>query len=1042
MHRLYGTKLNMQSPKEYLEATLSRVLGEYVEDYDGSDFSFGLWQGNVILRNLMLKPMTINIGDGMVSRMIFGSIDRLQVIIPWSQISSGHVTVAVDTVNVIVQLSVDQSADDDHKATDTLLHKMKMAQLESEERKLLGVTESSGWKTRMMEGLRTSLLSKLFNGITAEVNNLRVSFILPLSLESQVAHVQLLAESISINRKEMPASDEFEQIIGKGIDVRGVAVCTERVKIFGELDPQMLLERQPGELILNPMYCTSDVRLLMSPAGVMDVQLAIKLRNTEVTLNFSQLQLIREILVYNSGESMKYAFRHLRPHVPVITNPRLWWQFAAKAVIRLMRHRDGGDSLRGSASSWAKRESLITLRRRYQELYKKHLENRLLTLRYPDEYARFVKNIAVKPDLTLSEANVRHKEIPAALVEKWQHMKSIEEQMDELHTCFSANDILLYRAAVRQRMRKDRSAISQALYSTDADSVSPSWFSFFNSPFNISDGTSAKNSKDRDIEQRILQLCREFDRTTIAGLGADARNGNAGFVLDISLSVPRIALCVSSRGSGDSEDDQSFFRRNSRSRYSGDFPSHYSAQNRGLSSNRRGESEDVPEDQTMFTVALYGLNVSFTKDQHQDMTVQIKIGSVRGFGLHGINIMTIGSTDTDVWLQSGSTDGLYAIESSFQWRQRNYLASSETGIAESHEMSDSDAENNHIASEVDAYTKLLGGLKVHCVVVITVSSVKLRWDEPTHALCSRLNNDMTSEFLYLNKTKLFVSDKAACAQLSINKSSLMDLACNRKYSAEINVQGIVFECPCVDPSVTDSGFRRSTILRWPDHSATDAPRGKRHFIRVIIRSFKVSGGDFLPKTQSYAKLEETLHSIPTRSLWPSVDGLVEILLGKLNCSVVHPFVYSLNATELQFVTATKKTAQLNHSNEVFSANNCHEEVIAITGSPWSIACVVSPCDILAHPIFPALRLDVFSSPLQLRLSMEVCTHVFINVIRVMLLPFDVFLYKIENAFNCSHYLFPGVVHDSFAGTSFSTTPFVAPADSSDKESSSTLQIQI
>jgi hypothetical protein len=496
----------MYSPREYVESLVSRLLGEYVEDYDGSDFSFGLWQGDLVLRNLVLKPLTIDIGDGMTSRIIFGSIDSLHIVIPWSQLSSGHISIAVDTINVVVQLSVDQTEDADHRSTETLLHRMKMATLDSEERKLFGVGGGGGWKTRLTEALKTSLLAKLFNGVQAQVNDIRVSFVLPLSAENEVAHVQLHTESISMSRQGIAASADFEQAIGKSIDVRGVTMAIERFKTYGELDPGALLERQPVGLVLNPMYFSSELQLCMSAAGVVDVKVQAKFRNTEVTLNLSQLQLVQEIVVFNSGESMRWTFRHLRPYAPVMTSPHLWWQFAIKAVIRIMRHRDGGDSMGGlgGGSAGGKRESLIAARRRYQKLYKRHLESRLLALRSPEEYAQFLGKVSrgafsEQQDEALPGASptaAAPAEEASPLEQKWLRMKGDDEAMDELHTYFSAKDILLYRATVRQKMRKDRVAFSRALYQQLAGEHKPaSWFPFLNNMSGVEACGASKDGK-------------------------------------------------------------------------------------------------------------------------------------------------------------------------------------------------------------------------------------------------------------------------------------------------------------------------------------------------------------------------------------------------------------------------------------------------------------------------------------------------------------------------------------------------------------------
>jgi hypothetical protein len=490
-----------------------------------------------------------------------------------------------------------------------------------------------------------------------------------------------------------------------------------------------------------------------------------------------------------------------------------------------------------------------------------------------------------------------------------------------------------------------------------------------------------------NVEREILQLCRELDRNTIAGSSAEARQGGkeVAFVLDVSLSVPRIAVCLSSRG-GDGREDRDRDRDRegspSKSRFRHHSPMRPAHSPRAYTSSPRRGREDPGEggegSNTLFTLALYGFSTSFTKDERNDKTMHLRLGSVFMFGVNGTNILTCGSEETDKWLQQGEVgDDTYAIESSFQWRETADPGGGGGGEQDSPANSDSEVECDLLeVSEMDNLTRLMGTSKTHCVVVLAVASVKMRWDEPTHLLFHQIGADLSSKFLHLDTPKLFLEQKALCAQLSVNKSSLMDLSSRSKYSAEISVHGIVYECPCVGPSGAVSAPAPYTPYS-ARRRASEVHR-KTNFIRLLVRSFKVCGGDFLPKVQSYSKLEEELHNIPARSLWPSVDYLTEVLLGKLNCSVVHPFIYSLNAIELQFVTVTKRGGPGGGGGGGGGGGTptpglaplVSEEVETITGSPWSVSMVMSRCDILAHPIFPALRLDIFCSPLKLSLSIE------------------------------------------------------------------------
>ena len=404
------------------------------------------------------------------------------------------------------------------------------------------------------------------------------------------------------------------------------------------------------------------------------------------------------------------------------------------------------------------------------------------------------------------------------------------------------------------------------------------------------------------------------------------------------------------------------------------------------------------------TFATYGLSTSITNDERNDKTMQLRIGSVFVFGVDGVNILTGGTTDSDIWLDDKvDTSDSYAIESSFQWRGQGEAWN--LSLNREHESkSDSETDFDADMTEVDALNKLIGGPSIHIVIIIGISSLEMRWDEPSHVAFHEIFSDLSSDFLYLDTPKLFLEQKTLCAQLSMNRASLKELESKSKYSAEINIHGITFECPCVEPSVPISRpVERQRGMSYGIHRST-------RYIRVFVRSFKICGGDFLPKIQPYSKLEEKLHDIPTNSLWGSVDLLTEILLGKLKSSVVHPFVYSLNAMDIQLVTLntgrSSSTDNLRSSSVSYlhgmPAQNSYETISQITKCPWSASCVISPCDVLAHPIFPAMRLDLFCSPLELRFSVQVS---------YFLIPKAIFLFQklfsyhffVDFAFNCAHY---------------------------------------
>jgi hypothetical protein len=70
--------------------------------------------------------MMLNIGDGVTSKLVHGTMEKLSVSIPWTRLRSGGLEICIDKLHLCVQLSVDQASDLKFDETQTLLHKLKM----------------------------------------------------------------------------------------------------------------------------------------------------------------------------------------------------------------------------------------------------------------------------------------------------------------------------------------------------------------------------------------------------------------------------------------------------------------------------------------------------------------------------------------------------------------------------------------------------------------------------------------------------------------------------------------------------------------------------------------------------------------------------------------------------------------------------------------------------------------------------------------------------------------------------------------------------
>jgi hypothetical protein len=395
-----------------------------------------------------------------------------------------------------------------------------------------------------------------------------------------------------------------------------------------------------------------------------------------------------------------------------------------------------------------------------------------------------------------------------------------------------------------------------------------------------------------------------------------------------------------------------------------------------LNSKTDDKTQQSNSGSTLLTIAFYGFSITFGRVQHNDQSLLVRVGNICAYGVRGQSIVTCGPLDNDYWLQSGAIEGAedssLALNSSLQWA----AVGEDAGRAANSMTSESEDESGLSSASANALKRLIDGVKTHVVVAVSIAAVKMWWDESTVMFVRSLERKFShiDEFRFQNRS-FFNREKILCASLSMHKSSLLGLESVVKLSAEMMIHGIIFECPCNVSLLHSSRDGLSkTNLSTPHSKKAEKNVSRRQSVRISMRSFKLCGGDFLPVTQAQVQLEESLRQVPTRSMWPFVNELTEVLLGKLKCSAVSPFLISCNDIEVHHISLTPTPASgkvLNSPGNAADTSSWHESVVFVTRTPWSIRAVVSPCNVQAHPIFPALRLDLYCSPLSITFSLEV-----------------------------------------------------------------------
>lgn len=72
------------------ERLLNSILGEYIENFSAENLKIGIWSGEVVLRNVVLKPSVIR-KLNLPLAIRYSRLGCLRMNIPWKSLASSKI---------------------------------------------------------------------------------------------------------------------------------------------------------------------------------------------------------------------------------------------------------------------------------------------------------------------------------------------------------------------------------------------------------------------------------------------------------------------------------------------------------------------------------------------------------------------------------------------------------------------------------------------------------------------------------------------------------------------------------------------------------------------------------------------------------------------------------------------------------------------------------------------------------------------------------------------------------------------------------------
>ncbi|XVF52445.1 hypothetical protein PTKIN_Ptkin05aG0018700 [Pterospermum kingtungense] len=364
---------------------LQRYLGNYVRGLNKEALKISVWQGDVELTNMQLKPEALN-ALKLPVKVKAGFLGSVKLKVPWSRLGQDPVLVYLDRIFLLAEPEtlVEGCSED-------AIQEAKKSRVREMEMKLLERTHQL--KSEMNKSWLGSLISTIIGNLKLSISNIHVRY---EDLESNPGHPfaagltleKLSAVTVDDSGKETFVSGGALEHIQKSVELDRLALYLDSDilpwhinKPWEDLLPSEWVQVfrfgtkdglpadhpiQPHTYILQPV--TGNAKYLKlrqnesSHSGEPLQKAAVSL--DDVTLCLSKdgyrdiLKLADNFTAFN--QRLKYA--HYCPPVSVKSDPRSWWKYAYKAVSDQMKKASG-------KLSWEQVLRYTRLRKKYISLY-------------------------------------------------------------------------------------------------------------------------------------------------------------------------------------------------------------------------------------------------------------------------------------------------------------------------------------------------------------------------------------------------------------------------------------------------------------------------------------------------------------------------------------------------------------------------------------------------------------------------------------------------------------------------------------------------
>lgn len=364
---------------------LQRYLGNYVRGLNKEALKISVWQGDVELTNMQLKPEALN-ALKLPVKVKAGFLGSVKLKVPWSRLGQDPVLVHLDRIFLLAEpaTQVEGSSED-------AIQEAKKNRVREMETKL--VERAQQLNSEVNTSWLGSLISTIVGNLKLSISNIHVRY---EDIESNPGHPfaagitleKLSAVTVDDNGKETFVTGGALDRIQKSVELDCLALYldsdivpwhlnkpwedllpSEWVQVFrygtkdGKLTDRLVKKHT---YILEPVTGNAKYAKLrvneFADSGQPLQKAAVNLDDVTLCLHKDGYRDILKLADNFAAFNQRLKYAHFRPHVSVKSDPRAWWKYAYRAVSDQVKQGSG-------KLPWEQVLRYAKLRKEYISLY-------------------------------------------------------------------------------------------------------------------------------------------------------------------------------------------------------------------------------------------------------------------------------------------------------------------------------------------------------------------------------------------------------------------------------------------------------------------------------------------------------------------------------------------------------------------------------------------------------------------------------------------------------------------------------------------------